>query len=242
MSAAIDIPGQPFLSEYFSRALASDSLSHAYLLVGASPAARRAAGEALARALGVGIEDFHELAPAGVRVYKVEQVRELIRDAGLAPVKAERKVYLLLEAESLGRSAANALLKELEEPTASVLFILCASRREQVLPTISSRAVTLALQGAAADPPELDAELVHKVGKLLGQASGLTDSALLDQAHELAALKDDQAVLEAIGQWLVCHPEPGYYRAVSECRRQINYNVSAELAFDAMLLQMKSPS
>lgn len=67
-------------------------------------------------------------------------------DAQLRPADGRKKVYVILNAEELQPEAANRLLKTLEEPTAYVHFVLTASDRGAVLPTIVSRCQELALR------------------------------------------------------------------------------------------------
>ena len=75
-----------------------------------------------------------------------EQVVMLQQKASLAPRDGGKKVFIISQAERLHPSAANKLLKLLEEPPSHVLFLLVSSRPESVLPTIRSRcqAITFA--------------------------------------------------------------------------------------------------
>ncbi|ABL64643.1 DNA polymerase III subunit [Chlorobium phaeobacteroides] len=68
-----------------------------------------------------------------------EQVIALQHKASFMPSQGTRKIFILSQAEKLHPSAANKLLKLLEEPPAHILFILVSSRPEAVLPTIRSR-------------------------------------------------------------------------------------------------------
>ncbi|NTV92876.1 MAG: DNA polymerase III subunit delta' [Chlorobiaceae bacterium] len=68
-----------------------------------------------------------------------EQVIALQHKASFMPSQGTRKIFILSQAEKLHPSAANKLLKLLEEPPAHILFILISSRPEAVLPTIRSR-------------------------------------------------------------------------------------------------------
>ena len=77
---------------------------------------------------------------------KVEQVRELQRSLSLAPYQARYRVALLLRFEEAHPSAANALLKTLEEPPAQVVLILTAQSAEALLPTVVSRCEVLRLR------------------------------------------------------------------------------------------------
>lgn len=80
------------------------------------------------------------------RWIKVEQVRELGDFIFLAPHYGQRKAVLILEAERLHPSAANALLKTLEEPPPGRHFLLVTHRPQSVLATVRSRCVRLQFQ------------------------------------------------------------------------------------------------
>ncbi|HWQ26575.1 MAG TPA: DNA polymerase III subunit [Chlorobaculum sp.] len=84
-----------------------------------------------------------------------EQVVMLQQKASMAPRDGGKKVFIISQAERLHPSAANKILKLLEEPPAHVLFILVSSRPESVLPTIRSRCQTITFSRPR--PSELDA-------------------------------------------------------------------------------------
>lgn len=148
--------GQPRVRDFLASALAEGRLSHAYLFVGAPGSGRSQAAEALAKCVVCPAggddscdecrrvshrshPDVHWLEPGSSTGYLVAQVRELMADAALAPMRAPTKVYVLQRAELLRDSSANALLKTLEEPPTGVMFVLCARSADAVLPTIVSR-------------------------------------------------------------------------------------------------------
>jgi DNA polymerase-3 subunit delta' len=112
--------------------------------------------------------------PAGPPRPFLDNVETIQADAQLRPADGRTKVYLILNAEELAEDAANRLLKTIEEPTAYVRFILTASDRGALLPTIASRCQELRLRPVPR--PELAQALVD---------SGVTDTA---NAPELAAL------------------------------------------------------
>lgn len=88
---------------------------------------------------------------------RVEQVRELQHQLALAPFEGRWRIALLPEFHRASHSAANALLKTLEEPPAQVLLLLTSPTAEALLATIVSRCETLALRPLAL--PELAAAL-----------------------------------------------------------------------------------
>jgi DNA polymerase III subunit delta' len=74
----------------------------------------------------------------------VDQIRTLVLDkAAYAPHEGRARVYLMRNADELSTSAANALLKTLEEPIAKVHFLLLTSRPKALLPTIRSRVLPI---------------------------------------------------------------------------------------------------
>ncbi|MFZ4524501.1 MAG: ATP-binding protein [Chlorobium sp.] len=72
-----------------------------------------------------------------------EQIIALQHKAMFMPNKGSKKIFIISQAERLHPSAANKLLKLLEEPPPHVLFILVSSRPETLLPTIRSRCQTV---------------------------------------------------------------------------------------------------
>ena len=81
------------------------------------------------------------------RELTVDQIRELAADAQVLPNEAERKVYIIEESELMNLNAQNAALKLLEEPPATVIFVLCAVNPNQLLETVRSRCLTLSVAG-----------------------------------------------------------------------------------------------
>ena len=81
------------------------------------------------------------------RELTVDQIRELAADAQVLPNEAERKVYIIEEAELMNQNAQNAALKLLEEPPPTVIFALCAVNPSLLLETVRSRCQTLNVAG-----------------------------------------------------------------------------------------------
>lgn len=97
----------------------------------------------------------------------VEQIRALRSDAYIRPNEAERKVYILQNAQQMNDEAQNAFLKVLEEGPEYAVFLLLSENHLALLPTIRSRCELLRLTGAEAggDSLRLGGELA---GLLLG--------------------------------------------------------------------------
>lgn len=81
----------------------------------------------------------------------IDDVRTLRDAVKLAPVKANKKIYIIDEAHMLTTEASNALLKTLEEPPEHVVFILATTNPEKLIDTIRSRVTTIFFRKASID-------------------------------------------------------------------------------------------
>lgn len=96
--------------------------------------------------------------PGPVRAFTMDNVRQLKGLLGDSPRDAKHRVVILTGIDTTRAEAANALLKALEEPSPSTVFVLLSPQREQLLPTLVSRSWVLTLPWPHADaplPPEL---------------------------------------------------------------------------------------
>jgi DNA polymerase-3 subunit delta' len=73
------------------------------------------------------------------RVFRVDQMRQVAREANFRPFEGKARVFIVDEAEKFNDASANALLKVLEEPPSTAHLILITSRPAMLLPTILSR-------------------------------------------------------------------------------------------------------
>ncbi len=77
---------------------------------------------------------------------KIDEVRDLITRSSWTPSVAQYRVVIIEDADRLTESAANALLKAIEEPGLRTVWLLCAPTLTDVLPTIRSRTRNLILR------------------------------------------------------------------------------------------------
>src|SRR5262249_56191016 len=90
---------------------------------------------------------------------KGEGVRDVIGRAGSRPFEGRRRVVIIDEADALVAQAQNALLKTLEEPPSSSMFVLVSSRADSLLPTVLSRCPRLRFHELS--PEEVAAALIR---------------------------------------------------------------------------------
>jgi len=81
--------------------------------------------------------------PEGRTAITVEQARNTVALASLAPLEARRRVFVFEEGGAMNDEAANALLKTLEEPTASTVFIIITESEDDLPETVASRCRTI---------------------------------------------------------------------------------------------------
>ena len=212
-----NLVGQAQAIEAMQAAAAGRGMSHAWLFTGPPGSGRSNAAVALAAALECeqgGCDQCHacHTVQAGthadvtlVRTEKlsigVDEVRELVRRAALAPMGRRWQVLVIEDADRLTDQACNALLKAIEEPTDRTVWMLCAPTVDDVLPTIRSRCrlVTLTTPTAAdvADflvrrdgvPDALAAYAARASQGHIGRARALArDEATRNRRHEVVSI------------------------------------------------------
>lgn len=85
---------------------------------------------------------------------KIEQVQELKSKLIHQPLESSRQVIIIDDADLLTTTAANSLLKLIEEPKPYQFFILVSSRFHKILPTIRSRSARFYFGSLAIDQVE----------------------------------------------------------------------------------------
>lgn len=121
---------------------------------------------------------------------KIDEIRTLQRELALSPHEGHYRVVALCNFERATLSAANALLKTLEEPASQVVLILTATDPGGLLPTIVSRCQMLALRPVAA--PAIIEALQTQWQASLAQAELLAQLAAGRLGWAVRALEDEE--------------------------------------------------
>ena len=164
-----DLVGQEHIIDILKGAVAasrtgsdSQEMTHAWVFTGPPGSGRSSAAVAFAQALicskqGCGAcnecqsaatgghPDVEVIRTEGLSI-KVEEIRELLTRVAWAPSMGGWRVVVMEDADRLTESAANALLKAIEEPGTRTVWLLCAPTLHDVLPTIRSRCRHLQLR------------------------------------------------------------------------------------------------
>ncbi len=248
--------GHEWAVEMLRGQIRRNTLSHAYLFVGPPGVGRRTLALHFAQAL-LCPEAALSAEPCGVcrtcrqieamqyadltvvqaeregGVLKVEQVRAVRQSLTLKPYQGRYRIVLFLRFQEAHPSAANALLKTLEEAPAHAILLLTADHAEQLLPTIVSRCEVVRLRPV---PLERLEEWLQTRGEAIAAADNMPSPRLL--AHLSGGrpgyalrLRNDTAALEARRQQL------NMIRELLAANRRQRFAVAEALAKDRETLR-----
>lgn len=136
-------------------------------------------------------------------VIKVGDIRDLSENIILKPVKSNRRVFIINNADKMNESAQNALLKILEEPPAYATIILVLSNKEKLLRTIQSRCIevhflplTMQEMKQYYQGKEVNEELFQYARGSIGKLEKIKDSNYIENVIELEKALSYQDLLE----------------------------------------------
>jgi DNA polymerase-3 subunit delta' len=209
MSTFETFPEQDEAKGLLSAAL-TEGPAHAYLFHGPRGVGKRRAALAFAGALLGDPDrvarrahpDLYVLEPLGDQI-RIDPVRDLRRDLHMRPFEAARRVYLVFAAHLMNEDAADALLKDLEEPPDYAVIVLVADDLGPLAPTIRSRCqhvpfrrlsqravkAYLSTRGVSGEKLEALARLaggrLDRVDRLLNEEAGERRAALIALARSV---------------------------------------------------------
>ncbi len=226
-----DLIGQDQVKQTLKNALKNDRVAHAYLFAGPRGTGKTSTAKVFAKSLNCA-NPSADFEPCGEcnscqRIEKgnsldvieidaasnrgIDEIRELREKVKFYPGEGKYKVYIIDEVHMLTKGAFNALLKTLEEPPESVVFILATTEPHDVITTIMSRCqrfdfTLLTLTNlkkrlkyiADAEGYEVDKEALDILAR--SARGGMRDAiSLLDQA---ISFSDGQLSVEEISRML----------------------------------------
>ncbi|MFP4021830.1 MAG: DNA polymerase III subunit gamma/tau [Halanaerobium sp.] len=226
-----DLIGQDQVKQTLKNALKNDRVTHAYLFAGPRGTGKTSMAKVFAKSLNCASPSA-DFEPCGEcnscqRIEKgnsldvieidaasnrgIDEIRELREKVKFYPGEGKYKVYIIDEVHMLTKGAFNALLKTLEEPPESVVFILATTEPHDVITTIMSRCqrfdfTLLTLTNlkkrlkyiAEAEGYEIDKESLDILAR--SARGGMRDAiSLLDQA---ISFSDGQLSVEEISRML----------------------------------------
>ncbi len=209
-----DLVGQEAITQTLQHAITSNALAHAYLFCGPRGTGKTSTARILAKSINC--EQGPTVTPCqtcascagitagnGLDVIEidaashngVDEMRELIETCQFSPMMGRYKIYIIDEVHMLSTQAFNALLKTLEEPPPSAIFIFATTEAHKVLPTIISRCQRYDFSRIKV--PQLVPHLATIANK---ETIRIDDDALLAIArHARGGLRDALSLLDQVG-------------------------------------------
>lgn len=218
-----EISGQQQVLDLIARAAVRGTLPPSLIFAGPDGVGKRMAAKALAQLLNCltprmeppdacgecasckriarGVHaDVLVLEPGDTGTIKIDPVREAIERAAYRPFEGRKRVLIIDQADALNPDAQNALLKTLEEPPPSSLFVLVTSRPDTLLVTVRSRCQRLRF--GRLSPGDVAAVLIKKFDfspakaqAAAAMADGSVEAALETEAEDAAAARAAAAEL-----------------------------------------------
>jgi DNA polymerase III subunit gamma/tau len=159
------VVGQQHVVRTLRNAVELDRVAHAYLFSGPRGTGKTSMAKILAKSLNCvngptvtpclvceSCRSIHDATAVDVIEMDaashrgIDDIREIRDRVALRPAQGPKKVYIIDEAHMLTKEASNAVLKTLEEPPDHVVFVLCTTESQAMLPTIRSRCQRFAFQ------------------------------------------------------------------------------------------------
>ena len=221
--------GQAHVVQTLRNAVELDRVAHAYLFAGPRGTGKTSMAKILAKSINCeqgptvtpclvceSCRSIHDATAIDVIEMDaashrgIDDIREIRDRVALRPARGRKKVYIVDEAHMLTKEASNAVLKTLEEPPDHVVFVLCTTELQSMLPTIRSRCQRFVFQRpglgeisevlrriATAEGIEIDDAAVQLVARAAGGSfrDGVTILDQLSTAQSAAIGAEDVRAL-----------------------------------------------
>ncbi|HEY9576078.1 MAG TPA: DNA polymerase III subunit delta' [Pseudobacillus sp.] len=250
---------QPIVLKMITNSLVRDRVAHAYLLDGDPGTGKKETAFYFAKSLlceqagGMPCNecsncrridsgnhpDVHMIEPDGLSIKK-QQIVFLQQEFSKTAVESKRKIYIINHADKMTASAANSLLKFLEEPAADTVALLLTEQAQRMLPTILSRCQLLSFKPLP--PALLKNKLIEKEVSLPMAAlvSRLTNN--FDEAFRLGTeewFAQSRKIVLKLYEVLLKNPLEAMVKLQEDFNEHFKDKQQVSVALDLLLLLFK---
>lgn len=218
---------------------------HAYLLIGTAIQEQEARLGALCSRHGVEKSSYYTLDVAeGKQSIGIEEIRTLTASLWIQSTNNTPKAAVIRNAHTLTPEAQHALLKNLEEPPGSTVFILLAPSSQMLLDTIVSRCTIIPIQSQQTKNAKQDDVFFQSLcDPTVSIGSCITHMESLLQTKD-DALSWYAAVSQSISIQIHIHPENSIYSRIAQllplAHSAFERNVAWKTILTTLIIRVKS--
>lgn len=237
------VTGHSDVKQRLESSVLNGKVSHAYIFAGKRGVGKTTMAKAFADVLTDGsiadvtvVTNEHYGVETKSDIVAVDTVRAASADMYMKPYLADKRVFIIPDAEKMNAQAQNALLKIFEEPPAYCVIILITQNDNMLLPTIRSRAVTVRF-GALCDSQVRD--YVTKNGV---NASDIVIRLASGSIGMVQELSDNEELEDVLGTFVELFKRVG--TGTAECIYSLmdyfqREKKNSEVLFDIMLVMLR---
>ena len=251
------IIGHEDIKTHLQNAIATQKVSHAYIINGPQDAGKMMLAEAFATTLlceakgqdacgechsckqaeGKNQPDIIYVTHEKPNTVSVDDIRyQINNDIEIKPYASPYKVYIVDDAEKMNVQAQNALLKTIEEPPAYAIILLLTSNAAGFLPTILSRCITLNVKPVQNN--KIKDYLMRKCGMPDYQADVCVAFAQgnVGKAKKLASSDDFNELKSSVLQLMKRISDIDLYEMMEAVKQISEYKLDIQDYFDLMIV------
>jgi len=181
---------------------------------------------------------------------KINQIRDMQSDVAIKPIKGDRKIYVIVDADKMNEQAQNCILKTLEEPPLYASIFLITAFPEKLIDTVNSRVKRVKIDG------ENEIKEFERVKSFIDNMNNISDTDKLKFADYFADNKDDfrdilkymivyyheliQKILssEQKSDTITCRELSENISVCEKCIEKLDRNCNFNMIVDYLLLQL----
>ncbi len=221
------------MNRIWQKQIENNNLFHAYILSGRQQESLRAEIDDFICKLSIQPVDVSCI--ESIESIKIAQIRDFTKRLYIKPHSSKLKIAIIKNADKITIEAANKLLKIIEEPPQSTIFILTSLNEKNILPTVSSRCQKISIFSEInINPTEKSVKLIKdiisgNVAKKFMLASGLS------QDEDISKLFDNWLIY--LHNKILQNPSVLHnIKEINKYKKVLKYNINKKLLLENLFL------